>query len=130
MVPKLAEQVRVVDADSHMTERHDLFTSRAPGGFEDKMPHVEDVDGTDMWVIEGHTFGKAGSGGTVDPEGRKYPFRESQGGSWGLTDAHPATYDPAARLALMDDLGIEYQVVYPNQIGLGGQNLVNTLGDP
>ena len=30
---KLAEEVRVVDADTHMTERHDLFTSRAPKGY-------------------------------------------------------------------------------------------------
>ena len=29
----------------------------------------------DMWVIEGHTFGKAGSGGTIDHEGKKHPFR-------------------------------------------------------
>jgi hypothetical protein len=29
-VLKLAEGLRVVDADSHMTERHDLFTERAP----------------------------------------------------------------------------------------------------
>ena len=54
---KLAESIRVVDADSHMTERHDLFTERAPKGFEDKVPHVEKIDGMDMWVIDGHTFG-------------------------------------------------------------------------
>ena len=70
----LAEGIRVVDADSHMTERHDLFTERAPKGFEDKVPHVEKIDGMDMWVIDGHTFGKAGSGGTIDPQGNKHPF--------------------------------------------------------
>ena len=67
---KLAEGLRVVDADSHMTERHDLFTERAPKGYEDKVPHVERIDGQDMWVIEGKTFGKAGSGGTIDPKAR------------------------------------------------------------
>ena len=35
---QLAENLRVVDADSHMTERHDLFTERAPKGYEDKVP--------------------------------------------------------------------------------------------
>ena len=66
----LAEGIRIVDADSHMTERHDLFTERAPKGFEDKVPHVEKIDGMDTWVIDGHTFGKAGSGGTIDPTAR------------------------------------------------------------
>jgi uncharacterized protein len=129
-MPQLAEGVRVVDADSHMTERHDLFTERAPKGYEDRVPHVEHIDGMDMWVIEGKTFGKAGSGGTIDHSGRKHPFRDSQGGAWGIKDVHPAAWDADARLALMDELGISAQVVYPNAIGLGGQNLVNSVQDP
>src|SRR5258706_13491492 len=91
---KLVEGMRVVDVDSHMTERHDLFTERAPKGYEDRVPHVERVDGKDMWVIDGATFGKAGSGGTIDHAGNKHPFHESQGGSWGIGDVHPAAWDP------------------------------------
>ena len=126
---KLAEGLRVVDADSHMTERHDLFTERAPKGFEDKVPHVVKIDGMDMWVIEGKTFGKAGSGGTVDHAGKKHPFRDSQGGNWGISDVHPAAWDPKIRLSLLDELGIDAQVLYPNAIGLGGQNLRNSISD-
>ncbi|MCK9902238.1 amidohydrolase [Frankia sp. Cpl3] len=122
--------LRVVDADAHMTERHDLFTERAPKGYEDRVPHVERIDGTDMWVIEGKTFGKAGSGGTVDHDGKKHAFRDSQGGSWGIRDVHPAAWDPKARLTLMDELGIHTQVLYPNAIGIGGQNLRNSVKDP
>ena len=127
---QLAEGIRVVDADAHMTERHDLFTERAPKGYEDKVPHVVKIDGMDMWVIDGKTFGKAGSGGTIDHDGKKHPFRESQGGSWGIDDVHPAAWDPAERLRLMDELGIDTQVLYPNAIGIGGQNLFNTVKDP
>jgi len=128
-VPQLAEDLRIVDADSHMTERHDLFTSRAPKGYEDKMPHVERINGADMWVIEGKTFGKAGSGGTIDRQGKKHPFRDSQGGSWGIGDVHPAAWDAKERIRLMDELGIHAQVLYPNSIGLGGQNLWNSIQD-
>ncbi len=103
----LAEGLRVVDVDSHMTERHDLFTERAPKGYEDKVPHVEVVDGREMWVIVGKTFGKAGSGGTIDHDGNKHPFRDSQGGWWGIDDVHPAAWDPKERLRLMDSLGID-----------------------
>jgi len=129
-VVKLAESLRVVDADSHMTERHDLFTERAPKGFEDKVPHVERINGHDMWVIEGKTFGKAGSGGTIDPQGKKHPFRDSQGGSWGIEDVHPAAWNPVERLRLLDEIGIDAQVLYPNSIGLGGQNMYNSIKDP
>ena len=129
MVPKLAEGLRVVDADSHMTERHDLFTERAPKGYEDRVPHVERVDGIDTWVIEGHAFGKAGSGGTIDHDGHKHPYADSQGGTWGIDDVHPAAWDPKERLRLMDELGIDTQVLYPNSMGLGGQNLYNTVED-
>lgn len=126
---RLAEGIRVIDADAHLTERHDLFTERAPKGYEDKVPHVERIDGQDMWVIEGKSFGKAGSGGTIDPQGKKHPFRSSQGGSWGIDDVHPAAWDPRERVRLMDDLGIDAQVLYPNSIGIGGQNLYNTVKD-
>lgn len=128
-VPQLVEGLRVVDADSHLTERHDMFTSRAPKGFEDKVPRVERIDGVDMWVLEGKTFGKAGSGGTIDHAGKKHPFRDSQGGSWGIDDVHPAAWDVKARLQLLDEVGIDAQVLYPNAIGLGGQNLWNSVHD-
>jgi predicted TIM-barrel fold metal-dependent hydrolase len=128
-VVKLADGLRVIDADSHMTERHDLFTRRAPKGYEDRVPRVEKIDGLDMWVIEGRTFGRAGSGGTIDHDGRKHPHRESQGGPWGIGDVHPAAWDPERRLTLMDELGISAQVLYPNAIGLGGQNLRNSVAD-
>ena len=128
-MPKLAERLRVVDADSHMTERHDLFTARAPKGFEDKVPHVEQVDGMAMWMIDGRTFGKAGSGGTIDHDRHKQPFADSQGGSWGIDDVHPAAWNPEERLRLMDEIGIDAQVLYPNSMGLGGQNLYNTIED-
>ncbi len=127
---KLADGIRVVDADAHMTERHDLFTERAPKGYEDRVPHVERIDGADMWIVEGKAFGKAGSGGTVDHHGKKHPFRDSQGGSWGIDDVRPAAWDPRERLRLMDELGIHTQVLYPNAIGIGGQNLRNSVQDP
>ncbi len=127
---KLAEGLRIVDADAHMTERHDLFTERAPKGYEDRVPHVVEIDGMDTWVIDGHTFGKAGSGGTIDHDGKKHPYIDSQGGSWGIDDVHRSAWDPAERLKVMDAFGIDYQVIYPNAIGIGGQNLVNTVKDP
>jgi predicted TIM-barrel fold metal-dependent hydrolase len=113
-----------------MTERHDLFTERAPKGYEDKVPHVERIDGKEMWVVDGKTFGRAGSGGTIDHDNNKHPWVDSQGGPWGIEDVHPAAWDPASRLRLMDELGIDAQVLYPNSIGLGGHHFWKSMGDP
>jgi predicted TIM-barrel fold metal-dependent hydrolase len=124
---KLADGIRIIDADAHLTERHDLFTERAPKGYEDKVPHVVEIDGMDTWVIDGHAFGKAGSGGTIDPDRNKHPYIDSQGGSWGIDDVHRSAWDPAERLKVMDEFGIDSQVIYPNAIGLGGQNVVKTV---
>src|SRR5205807_371991 len=44
-------------------------------------------------------------------------------------DAHPAAYDPAARLQVMDDIGVFAQIVYPNAAGFGGQKFAD-IGDP
>jgi uncharacterized protein len=61
-VVKLADEVRVIDADTHMTERHDLFTSRAPKGFEDRDPRVLEIDGKPHWVVdESVDLGPAGA---------------------------------------------------------------------
>jgi hypothetical protein len=66
------DQVKVVDADTHMTERHDLWTSRAPAKFKDRVPRVEQVDGSATWVVEGGAvLGRAGAGGVVDKHGKK-----------------------------------------------------------
>ena len=46
----LAADVLVVDADTHRTEPRDLWTSRAPSRYADRVPRVEEVDG--RWVLE------------------------------------------------------------------------------
>ena len=125
---KLADEVRVIDADTHMTERHDLFTSRAPKGFEDRVPRVTDVDGVATWTIEGAVLGPARAGGVIDRDGNKYPFEETK--VWGIDRVHLGAHDPEARLAVMDESGIHAQIIYPNAVGIGGQNLAKATSDP
>ena len=124
----LADDFRVIDADTHMTERHDLFTSRAPAGFEERVPRVTDIDGAAWWTLEGAPLGPARAGGVIDREGNKFPFEETK--VWGIDRVHEAAYDPKLRLELMDDCGIHAQVIYPNAVGIGGQNLANAPADP
>ena len=120
--------VRVIDADTHMTEAHDLWTSRAPAAYRDRVPHVEQIDGQPTWVVDGTPLGFAGGGGVIDTEGEKFPFSESMI-VWGIDRIHRAAWDPKARLQVMDECGIHAQVLFPNSIGLGGQGLANATTD-
>lgn len=122
------EDVRVVDADTHMTESHDLWTSRAPAAYRERVPRVEDVDGQPTWVVDGTPLGFAGGGGVIDSEGGKHAFSDSMT-VWGLDRVHRAAWDPQLRLQVMDECGIYAQVLYPNSIGLGGQGLASAVGD-
>lgn len=126
---KLADEVRVIDADTHMTERHDLFTSRAPAKYVDRVPRVVDIDGKPWWIVDENVqLGPARGGGVVDRAGEKFPFEECKLN--GIDWVHQAAYDPEQRLKLMDECGVYAQVLYPNAIGIGGQTLANEVHDP
>ena len=123
------DQVKVVDADTHMTERHDLWTSRAPAKFKDRVPRVERIDGLTQWVVERDVvLGRAGAGGVVDVNGHK--GRSFEGlYEWELEQGHRAGWDLEARMALLDETGIWAQIVFPGVVGLGGQNLGDLVTD-
>ena len=121
------DDVKVVDADSHLTESHDLWTKRAPAGYEDRVPRVEEMDGRPTWVVDGATLGFAG--GVIDRQGKKFPFQESMV-VWGIDRIHQAAFDPKARIEVLDESGIWAQVLFPNSIGLGGQGLSQAVKDP
>ena len=122
------DRLRVIDADTHLTEAHDLWTSRAPAALRDRVPHVEDVDGMATWVVSGEVLGRAGGGGVVGRDGSKI---NAQTGlfEWTIDDIHQGAYDPKARLEMMDEMGIWAEVLFPNVIGLGGQGLSEAVPD-
>ncbi|HXN60678.1 MAG TPA: amidohydrolase family protein [Acidimicrobiales bacterium] len=121
--------LRVVDADTHLTEAHDLWTSRAPAKYADRVPHVEEIDGRPMWIVDGAELGFAGGGGVIDREGGKGRALEALY-EWTIDRIHAGAYDPKARIEVMDDSGIYAQVCFPNSIGLGGQGISDVVKDP
>ena len=128
-MPKLAEDLRIIDADTHLTERHDLFTSRAPDKYKDLVPRVVDVDGKPFWVVDDNVqLGPARAGTVIDRNGDKYAFEECKLNpiEWGIE----AAWDAESRLKWMDENGFYAQVLYPNAVGIGGQVLANDVKDP
>jgi predicted TIM-barrel fold metal-dependent hydrolase len=122
------DQVKVVDADTHFTEPHDLWTSRAPARWRYRVPHVTVVDGAATWVVDDEVLGRAGAGGVIDQDGVK--GRSFEGlYEWNIEQAHPGAYDPVARLRLLDEIGIHAQIIFPGVVGLGGQKLADGVKD-
>jgi uncharacterized protein len=118
----LNNDMLVIDADSHWCEPRDLFTKLAPPAYKDRLPRVEVVDGQTMWVFDGHPIGRFSAAGVIDRDGRK-ESSDTALNHWDHDQVHMGAWDPDVRLEVMDDCGIDAQVIFPGTIGLGGQDL-------
>jgi predicted TIM-barrel fold metal-dependent hydrolase len=120
----LIEGIKIIDADTHLSEPHDLWTSRAPASLKDRMPRVKLVNGKRAWVI-GDDIPLSGAGGAspisvIRKDGSK--SRSLEFFDWQIEDVHPGAFNIKERLKLMDQSNIFAQIVYPNVLGFGGQN--------
>jgi len=122
------ENMLVVDADSHWSEPADMFTSRAPAKYKDRVPHVEVIDGQTHWVFDGNPVGIFAAGAVIGRDGTKSDDAQVLH-TWTTEDVHVGAYDPKVRLEVLDETGIDHQVIFPSTIGLGGQGL-SQAGDP
>jgi predicted TIM-barrel fold metal-dependent hydrolase len=118
-----APKLKIIDADTHFTEPHDLWTRRAPAALKDRVPQVKMLENGPAWVIDGDkVLGfKAHPNSAIMKDGRKIrtieEFLDVQ-----ISDVHEGSWHVPSRLAVMDDTGIFAQIVYPNILGFGGQN--------
>ena len=117
------EDLAIIDVDAHITEPHDLWTSRAPAAYRDRMPRVTEVDGQRAWVVDGDVqLSSAIASSVVGEDGAK--SRGVEFFNWQIEDVHVASYDMQARLGLLDRFGIHTQIIYPNVAGFGNQNFM------
>jgi predicted TIM-barrel fold metal-dependent hydrolase len=123
----IMEGIAIIDADTHLTEPHDLWTSRAPREYADRVPQVREVKGRSMWTIDGEVFGNAVGASVILPDGSKTFGTGFM--ALGIDDVHAGASAVAPRLAVMDEQGIYAQIVYPNVVGFGGQRFVDVV-DP
>jgi len=124
---ELLAGVPVVDADTHLSEWYDLWTSRAPPKYRDRVPQVRDVGSRKEWFLDGKTINREGASSAVAKDGSKVlgmGFRNLQ-----IADVHPGCYDLQARLDYMDKEGIAAQIAYPNLLGFGGQKSMTIDAD-
>ncbi len=111
--------IKVIDVDTHFTEPHNLWTSRAPAKWKERVPQVKVVDGKRQWIIDGdRPMGAANPSSVVKPDGAKSKGIEFL--KWEIEEVHPGSYDVKPRLEFMDGEGIWAQIIYPNLLGFGG----------
>jgi predicted TIM-barrel fold metal-dependent hydrolase len=98
----------LVDADSHVNEPPDLWTTRVSSAYRDRAPRIESLEEGDAWILEGVAdpinFGLNATAG-MDPDRMKAWVR--------FEDIRRGGYDPAARLAEMDRDRVDAAVLYP-----------------
>jgi predicted TIM-barrel fold metal-dependent hydrolase len=116
----------VIDADTHVTEPGDLWTSRLPARFKDRAPQLirDPESGIDNWKI-GDSKGFLPVGFTA-VAGWPKPFPAAPRN---MDEVPKAAYDASARLEYMDRVGIWAMALYPNVGGFGSQAFLG-LKDP
>jgi predicted TIM-barrel fold metal-dependent hydrolase len=124
------EGLKVVDADTHISEWRDLWTSRVPASMKTKVPHVvKDDNGIEMWMFNDDDLlhRPAGASSVIRKDGTKQTFWELS--SWdiqsgmSLDDVAAGSYDVDERLKVMDAMGVYAQIAYPNIAGFGANRL-------
>jgi predicted TIM-barrel fold metal-dependent hydrolase len=118
-VQETLSEIKVIDVDTHLSEPADLWTTRAPAKYKDRVPQMRKVGERMVWMIDGqHSIG-IGAASVVygdDTKARNMSFS-----IWNVDEVHPACSRTKERLEFMDRDGIYAQVVYPNVLGFGGQ---------
>ena len=113
-----------IDADTHITEPADLWTSRVSKKWGDRVLHVkQDNEGVNAWFVGDEKVANAPSGVFAGWKG-KFPSSPPS-----YEEAHPASFDVHERLKLMDETGVYAQVLYPNVAGFASQRFLQ-LGEP
>jgi uncharacterized protein len=128
MASYTTDQVRVIDADSHITEPAGLWADHAPASLKDRLPRiVEDEEGRPRWVIDGKPFGPIAYT-AVAPDGSRIAGETGEM-SHRYEDVHKGAYDFKARLDWLDSRGIDQQVFFPNISGFGADRFFTEVAD-
>ena len=110
-------RIPIIDTDTHVVEPPDLWTSRLPKRFGDRIPHVEwDPDTQEeAWYTGGERLGAVGAPAMAGWHEHP-PYHPRR-----FADTDPKSWNATARAALMDDYGVQSQILYPNVAGVRRQ---------
>ena len=121
--------LRVIDADTHLTEAHDLWTKRAPAKYKDRVPHVEEsTAGPCGSSTVSSSASPAAAGSSTATAARAAPLEALF--EWTTGPGPPAGFRHQG--AHRGDGRVRHlrPGLFPNSIGLGGQGISNIVKDP
>ena len=115
----------IIDADTHITEPTDLWTSRLSHKWGDRVPHVayNAEWGCDCWLVGNRWLHPVGYYNWAGWKEHQPSFPPT------LEESIAAGWDPRERLKMMDAHGIHAQVLFPNSIGFETQAFIG-LAEP
>ena len=119
----LFDRYAVIDVDTHLTEPPDVWTARMPAAMHDQVPHIERIEGQDVWMAAGERLGAPGYYSMAGWDGVMPASIPKT-----YDEIPDAMYDASARLEFLDREGIRAQVLYPNVGGFGNGYFLR-LGD-
>ena len=119
---------RLFDADNHYYEPVDMFARYIDPEFAERTFRTEQRDGETIVLFEGRPFGFVGGSGNtrrIRPGALRARLRGELPGDEEVDDSYAS--DPASRIAMMDNQGIEATLMFPST-GVTIENLLR--GDP
>ena len=118
----------IIDVDAHITEPHDLWTSRAPASLKNRVPRVVGSGRERAWIVDKDIqISTCNPSSVIGKNGDKSRGTEFFG--WQIEDVHEASYDMKARIQILDQFGLYAQILYPNVAGFGSQNFMKVKDD-
>jgi uncharacterized protein len=105
----------IVDADSHITEPPDAWTSRVPAKYAEVVPRVgvHPKTGRRHWRVGDVWYWPVAGAATSQAGWHEY----LPSSPWEYDEIDPAAFNAEDRLKRLDEFGIDRQFVYPNIIG-------------
>src|SRR5579859_3343820 len=112
-------RLRIVDCDAHFTEPPDLWTSRAPASMKGRVPVMRTSDRVTSWFLDDTVL--CSIGGNTLRTGNQKELGTLCIQPWDAVAA--STWDVNARLALLDEMGVYAQILYPNAVGFASNTM-------
>jgi predicted TIM-barrel fold metal-dependent hydrolase len=120
MSASVVDSIPIIDADTHVVEPPDLWTSRISSKWGDQVPHVDwdPVKEEEAWFIGDQRLGAVGAPAMAGWHEHP-PFHPRR-----FTDTDPTSWDATKRAAMMDTFGVQAQILYPNVAVFDAKSIV------
>jgi len=117
-------EIPIIDADTHVVEPPDLWTSRVSAKWGDKVPHVrwDPAMEEEAWYTADVRLGAVG-GPAMAGWHEHPPYHPRR-----FSETDPRSWDAIERLKVMDEYGVQAQVLYPNVAVFDAKNILS-MGD-